>query len=203
MKQPIGILFLLSVFSVSATAQQSDPEWPCVQVLIPEIVAGVVWPEMIDPALIGSWKNDPSQVAIVKNLSDIEGFTDKESNLIAEFVESAAQNSSTQTLNQVADGILALSNQRRLRYIKGIKRYTRQQISIAHQIETSLNQLADLEDQSDSANDSQIGEIKETLEWHKRVYDQRERAIQSLCDRPVLAAENLSAVLRELAQYLP
>jgi hypothetical protein len=46
-------------------------------------------------------------------------------------------------------------------------------------------------------------EIEETLRWHERVYDQRERAIQSLCERPVVLEEKLSAVLRELGQYLP
>ena len=38
---------------------------------------------------------------------------------------------------------------------------------------------------------------------HQRVYDQRENAIQSLCERPVQLEETLSSVLRELAIYLP
>ena len=196
-------LFLLIFVSVTAPAQVADPEWPCVQVLVPEIVSAVVWPEAIDESLIGAWKEDESLAAMVQKLSDLDEFTESERQLIAVFAESVPQDSRTDTLNMLADGIVTVSNRRRSRYITGIKRYTRQQISIAQQIETTLNQLAEMEAQTAPESVARQAEIEETLHWHQRVYDQRERAIQSLCERPVELEEKLSAVLRELSQYLP
>ncbi len=198
-------IYLLPALLLSpvAGAQQQDPEWPCVQVLVPEIVAAVVWPQPIDESISGTWKQDDSLAAMAGKLSDLDEFTSTERQLIADFVESASLATRTDTLNRLADGIVSLSNQRRARYIAGIKRYTRQQISIASQIESTLNQLAKMEAQSDSADSSKRAEIEDTLHWHQRVYDQREHAIQSLCERPVELEEKLSAVLRELAQYLP
>jgi hypothetical protein len=196
---------LISLFLVIATvnAQTIDPEWPCVQVLVPEIVSAVVWPQVINESLIGAWKEDESLTAMVNKLSDLDEFTESERQLIAVFAESVPQESLADTLDMLADGIITLSNQRRTQYITGIKRYTRQQISIAAQIESTLNQLVELESQPAPESVTRLAEIEETLHWHQRVYDQREHAIRSLCDRPVELEEKLSVVLRELAQYLP
>jgi len=196
-------LFLLLLVSATVPAQVIDPEWPCVQVLVPEIVSAVVWPKVIDESLIGAWKEDESLTAMVKKLSDLDEFTESERQLIADFAESVPEDSRADTIDMLADGIITLSNRRRTRYIEGIKRYTRQQISIAEQIESTLNQLVELEAQPAPESVIRQAEIEETLHWHQRVYDQREHAIRSLCERPIELEEKLSEVLRELTQYLP
>ena len=196
-------LFLLLLVSATVPAQVIDPEWPCVQVLVPEIVSAVVWPKVIDESLIGAWKEDESLTAMVKKLSDLDEFTESERQLIADFAESVPEDSRADTLDMLADGIITLSNRRRTQYIEGIKRYTRQQISIAEQIESTLNQLVELEAQPAPESVIRQAEIEETLHWHQRVYDQREHAIRSLCERPIELEEKLSEVLRELTQYLP
>ena len=202
MRPTIGIV-LLSLLSLTVRAQTSDPEWPCVQILVSEIVTAVVWPQVIDESLTGSWKKDKSLTAMVNKLSDLDEFTESEQQLIANFAESIPEASRAETLNKLADGIVTLSNRLRTQYIDGIKRYTRQQISIAGQIESTLNQLAQLEGQSNTETATRRAEIEDTLHWHQRIYDRREHAIRSLCERPVELEEKLSLVLRELAQYLP
>ena len=202
MRPTIGIV-LLSLLSLTVRAQTSDPEWPCVQILVSEIVTAVVWPQVIDESLTGSWKKDKSLTAMVNKLSDLDEFTESEQQLIANFAESIPEASRAETLNKLADGIVTLSNRLRTQYIDGIKRYTRQQISIAGQIESTLNQLAQLEGQSNTETATRRAEIEDTLHWHQRIYDRREHAIRSLCERPVELEEKLSQVLRELAQYLP
>jgi len=189
--------------SLVAEAQQRDPEWPCVQVLVPEIVAAVVWPQVIDESISGTWRQNDALAAMAVKLSDLDEFAESEQRLIAEFVATVPLDARSDTLNRLADAIVSLSNRRRTQYIAGIKRYTRQQISIASQIESTLNQLANMDAQTDSENSGNRAEIEETLHWHQRVYDRREHAIQSLCERPVELEEKLAAVLRELAQHLP
>jgi len=201
--RPAACLIILFFLSLDLAAQQRDPEWPCIQVLVPEIAIGVYWPRAIDEALLGTWEADESLSALAQKLSDLDDFTDTERRLIADFVESVPADSRAETLDKLADSIVTLTNQRRRHYIEGIKRYTRQQISIAEQIESRLNQLAELEAGSGAESLAGKADIEETLRWHERVYDQRERLIGTLCERPVKLEENLSRVLRELAQYLP
>lgn len=193
------ILLCLALAGFNVNAQQTDPEWPCIQVLVPEINLAVLWPQSIDETQLTSWRKDPDISRMVERLSDLEAFTEIEQAVIAGFIEPISEDLRSDTLNRLAVGILHNANQLRAQYIRGIKRYTRQQISIAGQIENKLNQLAELEGQENAQTD----EIEQTLQWHQRVYDQREQAIQLLCERPVEAEEKLSQVLRELAQYLP
>ena len=196
-------ILLISLLSTSLQAQQSDPEWPCIQVLVPKIVLAVLWPQPVDPAAVGDWHKDAALTELATRLSDIGNLGETERRLIAAFVEATPPAASSERLNKLAYGIVELSNQRRDRYIRGIKAYTRQQISIAKQIEASLNRLAELEANPEAENAGNRAEIVETLHWHQRVYDQRENAIQSLCEQPVELEETLSSVLRELAIYLP
>ncbi len=194
----------LALFSTELRAQTSDPDWPCVQVLVPEISAAVLWPEVIDREVIGNWRDNETVSVLARQLGDLDEVTDRERESIASFAESLGQDASRlQNLNLLADGILTVTNQLRSRYIDGIKRYTRQQITIASQIEATLNQLAALDSSTDSSITDKRGEIEETLYWHERVFDQRENAIRALCESPVELEERLSDVIRELVQYLP
>jgi hypothetical protein len=182
--------------------QQSDPEWPCVQALVPELSQGIFWPEVIEEEVAGTWKKDKVVAPLARALGDLPAFTDKERERIADFAETQPDADRKQRLNMLADGVLHVANGVRKQYIRGIKRYTRQQISIAGQIETTLNELTNVEG-SVAVDDASRAEIEETLAWHQRVYDQREHAVKSLCDRPVELEEILSEVMREIAQHLP
>lgn len=203
MMHRMPLIACLTVASFTASAQQADPEWPCVQALVPEVVAAVVWPEAIDESLHGAWRQDPALTGLAEKLSDLEAFTDAERRLIADFAESVPPASRREALNKLADGIVTLTNRRRSKYIDGIRRYTHQQIAVAGQIESSLNRLAELEARADPGEAGMRAEIEETLNWQKRIYDQREHNIHILCELPVELEERLSEVLRELAQYLP
>jgi hypothetical protein len=198
-----AVVSLLLVCSSPLMAQQqSDPEWPCVQALVPELSQGIFWPEVIEEEVAGTWKKDKAVAPLARALGDLPAFTDKERERIADFAEAQPDADRKQRLNMLADGVLHVANGVRKQYIRGIKRYTRQQISIAGQIETTLNELTNVEG-SVAVDDASRAEIEETLAWHQRVYDQREHAVKSLCDRPVELEEILSEVMREIAQHLP
>jgi len=181
------------------SAQSVDPEWPYVQALIPEVALAVMWPNVIEESKLGKWRDNDQVAQLAEALGDIPAFTDKEEKLIAEFVKLQPQEQLTDSLDQLAEGVMSVANRLRSRYISGIKRYTRQQIAIASQVEQSLNKLAELgDDQSPERT-----ELEESLTWHERVYDQREQAITSLCERPVELEEKLSSVMRNLSMHLP
>jgi len=197
---PCTLLLLLPMVS---TAQSTDVEWPCIQALVPEIVPAVVWPEEIDESIQGQWKKNDTVQKLAEELGDLEEFTEQQGLRIQEYAESFPEEQRLEQLNILTDGIVAVTNQQRAFYIDGIKRYTRQQIAIAAQIENSLNQLAALDQNGTESTNQERIEIEETLKWHERVYDQRERSIRALCERPVEREVILSDVLRELSYYLP
>ena len=202
-----GCVFLFTAVSSIdyVNAQEVDPEWPCVQRLINEVSPAVMWPVPVEEGMEDAYRQDAQIRALAEQLGDVGTFTDTHRQSIAEFADSVPEAEREQKLTVLATGVVDVSNRIRKDYIRGIKRYTRQQIAISQQIENTLNELSLLEGGKNNANSSGQSrqEIEETLRWHERVYDQRERNIQLLCEAPVELEQQLSEVLRDAAQYLP
>jgi len=192
-------LFLLLVQPISAAA--NDPDWPCIQAFVPVVEMGVLWPQVVPESDLGQWKSDKRIASLAKKLGNLTQYTDEDRALVEQFIESTPEPDHVSTLNRLAEGSLSVANDRRTLYIKGIRKYTRQQSAIAEQIEEGLNKLAQLE--LDNVQSAERDELKETMDWHQRVFDQREHSMIALCDQPVLVEQVTSDVLRDLAQYLP
>lgn len=193
---------LIGVFNM-AQAQQVDPEWPCIQRLIPEISPAILWPVPVEEHMLSDWVGDDTVRPLARRLGDLQDFTEAEQLAIEQFAEAVDESRREAQLTLLAAGVVDVTNDVRDRYINGIKRYTRQQIAISGQIEDSLNELSVLGDGEDPETVEKRTTIRETLRWHERVYDQREQSIRLLCEEPVELEQRLSEVLREAAQYLP
>ena len=195
---------LLSVSS-GANAQQTeiDPEWPCIQAFVPQVAAAVIWPEIIEEETIGKWRKDKVVKKIVNDFGSIEVFTEADRDRLGAFAESVPEDQRINTLNMAADGILHRFNQRRSQYFNGIRKYTRQQIDAANQIESHLNELVSLANKTDDESLERKKELEDTSAWQQRIFDRRESAIRLLCETPVDLETLLGDILRDLAQYLP
>lgn len=221
------VLLSCTVTGGIAHAQTADPEWPCVQRLVPDVSPAVMWPLPVEQDMHSRWKQDAVIRPLAERLGDLPAYTAAEQEAVKSFAQRIPDEQRETQLSLLAVGILDVTNGIRRDYINGIKRYTRQQIAIADQIGETLNSISSLEDSSqgspgDSPDSSPDGtdarspdmpvsgepdprreEMMSTLKWHERIYDQREHAIRTLCEQPVELEETLSDVLRDLAQYLP
>lgn len=200
---PLAVLSLCLALPGVVSAQDVDPEWPCIQRLVETISPAIMWPLPVDEAMSSEWKTDEEVRQLARRLGDLETYTDADRAAVEAFAGSLAAEEKEHRLNLLAVGILEVANEVRKLYISGIKRYTRQQIAIADQIESTLNELSLQEESQNGESAVNREEIVSTLRWHERVYDQREAAIRLLCEQPVEREESLSDVLRDVAQYLP
>lgn len=192
-------LFTLLVQPISANASEAD--WPCIQALVPVVELGVLWPEVVSESDLEQWMRDERVEPLAKKLGNLAQYTDTQRALVEQFIEATPAADQVATLNRLAVGSLSVANKRRTLYIKGIKKYTRQQTAMAQQIEEGLNKLAQME--QDDVQSTEREQLRETMDWHQRVFDQREHSMVALCDQPVLVEQTTSDVLRDLAQYLP
>lgn len=193
----------LTCLTSTAQAQTTDPEWPCIQRLILKISPATMWPIPVEEGTETDYRQYPEIRKLSEQLGDIEVFTEGHRKSVATFAEGIAEAEREASLTLLATGVVDVSNRIRGNYIRGIKRYTRQQIVISEQIESTLNELSLLQDNETASDGKARRETEDTLRWHERVYDQRERSIQLLCEQPVELEQRLSEVLRYTAQYLP
>jgi len=194
-------VLVLLLQPLSASAADPEPDWPCIQAFVPVVELGVLWPQVVPESDLDQWKSDQRVEPLAQKLGNLAEYTDEERQLVEQFIEQTPEADQVSALNRLAVGTLAMANKRRALYIKGIKKYTRQQTAIAAQIEEGLNRLAQLE--QDDVQSTEREELRETMDWHQRVFDQREHSMIALCDQPVLVEQTTSDVLRDLAQYLP
>lgn len=194
----VSLVFGLLLASQSAHAQ--DIEWPCVQVLVPTVELGVMWPEAVEPEVMTDWKSDKEIASLAGYLADLDEYTEKDSAKVQEFASALVEPDIISQLNLLAAGTVVLANDRRSFYIKGIRKYTRQQNAMANQVEEGLTKLESFGSNTDTA---EFKEIEETLKWHQRIFDQREKSIRLLCEQPVVLEQTLSQILRDISQYLP
>ena len=197
------LVFLFTAGVANAQQDTPDPDWPCIQAFVPEVAAAVIWPEFIDDETIGKWRKDNPSKVIVNDFGSLEVFTEADRERLAAFAESIPEAQRINALNMAADGILHRFNQRRSQYFDGIRKYTRQQIDVADQIEMHLNELASLAGKTDEASLARKSELEETTAWQQRIFDRRESAIRLLCETPVELESLLGDILRDLAQHLP
>jgi len=201
-----GITMLCVVVSaqvqVQAHAQEIDPEWPCIQRLILEVSPAVMWPVPVEEDTLSQYRQNSEIRALAEELGDIEVFSELHQESISNFADNVVEDEKEHQLTLLATGVVDVSNRVRKDYISGIKRFTRQQIVISEQIENTLNELSLMEESAGTDPEARRV-VMETLRWHERVYDQRERSIQLLCEEPVELEQQLSEVLRYAAQYLP
>lgn len=180
-----------------------DPDWPCIQAYVPEVAIAVIWPEPVEESIVTAWKKSDELKKVVRDFGGLETFSDEDRKRMEVFAESVAPEDRIDIYNKVAAGIVGQFNIRRKGYFKGIRKYTRQQIAVAEQIEVHLNELAELAESTDPESEERKQEIRDASAWQQRIFDKRERNIGLLCDLPVELESLMGEILRELAQFLP
>lgn len=200
----LAIALCCTVMAVSTVnAQEAPPDWPCIQGYVPEVTLGIYWPVAVPEDAATTWRKNAEVRALAERLGALDEYGTTEREAVAAFVESVPEAELTDTLSLLASGTVAVANQRRADFLRGIRRYTRQQTSIASQIEDGLNTLAQMDLDGVPGDDPDRVALDDTLHWHERVFDQREQAMVALCEQPVYVEQVLSDVLRDLTQYLP
>ncbi len=203
--RPIQGLCMLAVaiaFSAESRAAQSeDPDWPCVQRLVPEVSAGMVWAGPTVDELGQDWSGDPEIRALAESITARRTSLDQAKAELAEFAANLGTDKDDR-LTLLFAGLLHGINQERGSIIDGIRRYSRGQASLAERIQRREDEIAALPDGGGEATDSQRKALLQQQHWDGRVFDERSRSLSYLCEQPVLLEQRLFALSREIMGYL-
>jgi hypothetical protein len=198
-----GSLAVLLV-TVPALAQpQNDPDWPCIQRLVPELAPAALWPRAELPPVEGDWRADPQIGRLASTLVDRDTPLENAAGLMEELVADAPPERATERLGGLFQAVLDTANAERDRMIEGIKRFARRQRDLAARITADTSRLRDLEAQATGPALGEAAEIRERRDWDTRVYDERERAMALLCEQPVFVDQRVYAAARLIAERLP
>jgi len=209
----ICLAALLMLPGTARAAETADPDWPCVQRLVPRIAVAQVWqgPEP-DPA---AWRDDADVRRLASQLAARKtplGDTEK---LVDDFAASLPKEAVNDKLTALFGRTLDLINRDRASIIAGIKRFARHQRALAERISNTRAQLKDIggsaadesggiatEAGSSSGTSSAEADLQELLTWDLRIFEERNRSMTYLCEQPVLLEQRAFALGRTVYFFM-
>jgi len=176
-----------------AAGAEPDPDWPCVQVLVPTLAASQLW---AGPPL-GVTQDvpaDPRRAALAYQLASRATPLPQAEQAVDRFADGLAAQDRDAELTGLFHEVLALINQQRSEIIAGIKRYTRKQRRLADKIAQDNRRLAGL--QPGTVPDAETAELLNERQWDLRVFEDRQHVLRQICEQPVLLDQRAFAVSR-------
>ncbi|MCU7930813.1 MAG: hypothetical protein KZQ90_08430 [Candidatus Thiodiazotropha sp. (ex Codakia rugifera)] len=208
-KQSVMTSIILSINLVTgmnlahaAPRMDEDPDWPCEQVLVPEVAAAVVWAGPPVAGLEDEWQQHKRVNELVQSISTAEADADTVEHEVEAFASLQQPQEKDRNLTLLFAGVFEVLSDRRGKMLKGIKRYSQGQAARAKRLGEEMDEMIRLENDSSQAAREKLGMMQKEMKLKQRMFDEREAFIQHLCERPVVVEQRLGMVARTIAAYL-
>lgn len=193
MIRALGVLgALLLPLAALAAAPSADPNWPCQQLLVPELSAGMVWN---GPPLegLGDWHADPAVTALVQRAAPQETSTTDGEAVIAQFLKSL-KGDRVHRIALAFLGLLDETNRTRSEIIERIKDLGERQRNLAKLIQRLTNEL----DALPAGDTPARTELQQRWTYTTMSYNDVQRTMRYACEVPTSLDARLGVYARAL-----
>jgi hypothetical protein len=185
---------------MALAADPRFPDWPCNQVKVPEISVAAVW---VGPAIddVGNaWEEDTAIKDLVARLAARRTPLEDARKAISDVI-TGTESERQKKGKLIFAGLLKTLNDERSEVMRGIERYFRKQKEFSDQIRSTILQLRGLQDRPD-ADQGRVEELTNRVEWDTRIFEERRKTINFVCEVPVVIEQRLFALARAIQQSL-
>ena len=183
--------------STLAAAQDADPDWPCVQRLLPEVAGSMIW---AGPPLdeVAEANADKSLEALAGELAARRVPIEDAERQIEAFAEPLASDDKADRLTHLFKATLEIINKDRTSIINGIKKFSRGQRTLADKITEKNRELETIDRSEILKRDTLTAE----RDWDIRIFEDRRQSLTYLCEQPVLLEQRAFALARSIANHI-
>ncbi len=194
----IGSALLLPTgFEAAAQQQDSDPDWPCIQRLLPEIAGGMIWTgPPLDEVDVPS--DDQALAALAQELAARRVPIEDAEAQIEAFAASLDDDDKATRLAALFKATLDIINKDRASIINGIKKFSRGQRALADKITAKNEAIEKIAGDDVLARDT----AKAERDWDIRIFEDRRHSLTYLCEQPVLLEQRAFALARAITGHL-
>jgi len=205
----IGAVILTFSTEVYANAPEKPPKkWPCDQVYNPKLNLTAIWQGPPIEQELKDWWKDDDVIEYVNKLADpvLEESVGVE--LIEEFAKKYSyfglikKPEQKQKLTYLFAGLYQKAKDRRNRQYIGIIKFVDRQESIRKAIGSSSKLIRKYRKAKLDEKDPKFVEASAQLKWNTRVFDQRTRLTEYICEEPVFNTQRLGYQARKILSYL-
>jgi hypothetical protein len=200
MRRLFILILAVGLASPALAADPRNPDWPCVQVKVPELSVAAVWagPPLDDVGR--TWEDDAKVRDLVARLAARRLPLEEAQKAAAEFV-AASGDARRQQARLLFAGLFDSLNRLRAEVINGIERYTRRQREFAGQVRTKTLKLREMQD-APNADPKEVEDLAEQVQWDTRIFEERRQTINYVCEVPVLIEQRLFALGRTIQEAM-
>lgn len=205
----IGAVILTFSSIANANAPEKPPKkWPCDQVYNPKLNLTAIWQGPPIEQELKDWWKDDDVIEYVNMLADpvLEESVGVE--LIEEFAKKYSyfglikKPEQKQKLINLFAGLYQKAKDRRNRQYVGIIKFVERQDSIRKAIGSSSKLIRKYRKAKLDEKDPKFVEASSQLKWNTRVFDQRTRLTEYICEEPVFNTQRLGYQARKILSYL-
>ena len=205
----IGAMILTFSSIANANAPEKPPKkWPCDQVYNPKLNLTAIWQGPPIEQELKDWWKDDDVIEYVNKLADpvLEESVGEE--LIEEFAKKYSyfglikKSEQKQKLTYLFAGLYQKAKDRRNRQYVGIIKFVDRQESIRKAIGSSSKLIRKYRKAKLDEKDPKFVEASAQLKWNTRVFDQRTRLTEYICEEPVFNTQRLGYQARKILSYL-
>jgi hypothetical protein len=197
------LLVLVMAVGLASSARAADPrnpDWPCVQVKVPELSVAAMWAGPPIDDVGRTWEDDAKVKDLVARLAARRLPLEEAQRVATDFL--AGSGDAKQARGKLLfAGLFATLDRLRSEVITGIERYTRRQREFAEQVRAKTLKLREMQDAPNS-DQKQVEELAEQVEWDTRIFEERRRTINYVCEVPVLIEQRLFALSRTIQEAM-
>ncbi len=202
----IPLAFAVSVLGAgppSWAADESTPDWPCVQKKVAEFAASQVWD---GPSIEGvkGWWEDKEINRLIDRAASRRIADDDIAKDIKAYAEGLPEADRDKKLTLLFAGIFDKVASQRRTVINGIEKYLRGQRERAADIEKMGVEIAKLETEATTNEEAakKLTEIQEKFDWASRIFQERNQSIPVACEVPVLIDQRLFNLARAVREHM-
>ena len=187
--------------AAAATPPAPDPDWPCVQRLVPELTVATYWTAA--PAPQGAdWHADPAVARIVDSVIPRSVPTDQGVSALDAFAAGLPPNARAVPLAETFVGLVDQTNHQRDEVIESIKELVRHQRAVGDLVERISTELRAVPADATGADAARRDEIVQRRALVIRSFEETQRTVRYACDVPVALEARLGAYARALQAKL-
>jgi hypothetical protein len=196
----IAVAIELVLRGMALAADPRFPDWPCNQVKVPEISVAAVWAGPAIDDVGNAWEEDAALKDLVARLAARRTPLLDAQKAISDVI-TGTESERQKKAKLLFAGLFKSLNDERSDVMRGIERYFRKQKEFSAQIRSTILQLRELQDRPDP-DQSRVDELTNRVEWDTRVFEERRKTINFVCEVPVVIEQRLFALARAIQQSL-
>ncbi len=208
MNVALRVVLAVAIMAAASTPQAGaqprvkvDPDWPCPQIKTPTYSLASVWAGPQLDLNSQSWRDESDVADLAAKMSQRRvPIADVEA-AIADFKAKAGADAEPKLLRAFAAAFDDLSQQRS-QILAGLERFGHKQHAMADRIRAEADAVHKSADQNQNGQAPSGAVSQERLQWDLRVFDDRRKTIQYVCETPTLIEQRIGAIARAVQSAL-